>query len=119
MKAKANIHDTFKEIKQFYNKNNTPLIDQADVIVILNKGLIINYKHKDLYPWNISLTSEGKTKWYFEEWGEDTLAGLLFNLNRVYGAALQDYKRYFTILFNAWKCRFYLIRLMPNSVSGR
>lgn len=87
MKAKANIHDTFKEIKQFYNKNNTPLIDQADVIVILNKGLIINYKHKDLYPWNISLTSEGKTKWYFEEWGEDTLAGLLFNLNRVYGAA--------------------------------
>ncbi|MFL0495732.1 DUF6602 domain-containing protein [Priestia megaterium] len=108
MKAKASIQDTFEEIKQFYDKNDTPLVDQADVFVILNRGLIINYKHANLYPWNLELAPESKTKWYFEEWGEHTLAGLLFNLNRVYGAAptiIDNYLKYYlmpgNVSFNA------------------
>lgn len=87
MKTKKNIDDTLNEIKDYYNQNNTPLIEQLDVVIIHNQGVLVNYKYKELFPWgSLDFSDQQKAGWVFEEWGEDTLAGFIFHLNRVYPA---------------------------------
>ncbi|MFE1246064.1 DUF6602 domain-containing protein [Fictibacillus sp. NPDC058756] len=86
MKCKKNVLDTIKEIKEFYTENNTPINEQVDVIIIFNLGLLVNYKYKEQFCWNQEYSDEVKAGWFFEEWKEDTLAGFLFHLNRVYSA---------------------------------
>ncbi|WP_087972753.1 DUF6602 domain-containing protein [Oceanobacillus rekensis] len=90
MKAKNNFYDSLKEIVQYYLENNVRKNEQLDVIVIFNKGIIANYKYKDTYRWSINNhPDEVKEGWFYEEWGEDTLAGFLFHLNRVYPAEMR------------------------------
>ncbi|KZR58353.1 DUF6602 domain-containing protein [Pseudobacillus badius] len=88
MQAKKNIEDTINEIKSFYLQNSVPLANQLDIITILDKGIIVNYKYKEMYPWaSANLSDEQKAGWIFEEWEENTLAGFLFHLDRLYGAS--------------------------------
>ncbi|MEI2342158.1 hypothetical protein FA002_02215 [Priestia megaterium] len=87
MKAKADIDVTIQEIKSYYEENEVPISEQLDVVVIIDKGIIVNYKYKELYPWNADFTDEQKGGWFFEEWGANTLAGFLFHLDRVFGAS--------------------------------
>lgn len=87
LKAKKNIDDTIKEVKSYYTNNKTPVTEQFDIIVILNKGIIVNYKYKEEFCWNGNeFSDEQKAGWFYEEWGENTLAGLIFHLDRLYGA---------------------------------
>lgn len=100
MEAKANIADTINEIKQFYQEKEIPLVDQLDVIVILNRGLIVNYKYSDLYPWVSDFSDQQKKGWFFEEWGENSLAGFLYNLDRTFGATpdlAEPYLKYYLL----------------------
>ncbi|MDV7767413.1 hypothetical protein [Peribacillus sp. CSMR9] len=67
IKAKSNIDDTIREIKTYYEENDVPIFEQIDCIVVLNKGIIINYKYEELYPWISTYTDEQKAGWFFEE----------------------------------------------------
>lgn len=107
LETKKNIDDTINEIKTYYKENKIPIIDQLDVVVILNKGLIVNYKFADIYPWKSNYTNEQKAGWFFEEWGEASLAGFLFNLDRTYGASANitdSYLKYY-LLSESYKSR--------------
>jgi hypothetical protein len=84
MKSKNEISTTYKEIKAYYIDNSTPLIEQLDIVVINNRGLLINYKYKEEYPFVTKFSDEQKSGWFFEEWGLNTLAGFLYHLNRVH-----------------------------------
>ena len=86
LKAKANPMNTLKELKEFYERNQIPLEEQVDFIIINNVGIISNYKYEEI---GSSTANDGKTKvvtYIFEEWKELTLAALILKLNLVYHA---------------------------------
>ncbi|MFJ5621998.1 DUF6602 domain-containing protein [Peribacillus loiseleuriae] len=107
LEAKKDVKGTINEIKTFYAENQTAVIDQLDVVVILNKGLIVNYKYADLYPWKSNFTNEQKAGWLFEEWGENSLAGFLYNLDRSFGASANITESYL---------KYYLLSQLYNSI---
>jgi len=89
MKAKGNILETAEEVTDFYSNAGVSPLDQADAIVVEGVGIIANYPVKGLLTWEQKDTSEkaGRmfehdTGWFFEEWGDDALAGLLLKLSR-------------------------------------
>lgn len=84
MNAKKEISKTIEEIKKYYAEQNTPIENQIDGIVIQNRGIIMNYKHKDLIPWGIKSDEVLISGWIFEKWGEDTLAGFLSQINMTF-----------------------------------
>ncbi|MEK4718140.1 DUF6602 domain-containing protein [Priestia sp. FSL W8-0524] len=90
MKSKNNINDTIQEIKAYYEEHKVPIVDQIDALIINDKGILVNFKYQELYPFNTTrLTTEEQAGWFFEEWGADTLGGFLFHLDRVFGASSQ------------------------------
>lgn len=85
MKAKANILDTGREIIDFYKRNNTPIVEQADGIIVNNEGIFFNTKHDVDWCWS-NFEGEDKLGWKFEKWGSNTIAGMLFRINNSYPA---------------------------------
>jgi hypothetical protein len=88
MKAKGNILETAEEVTDFYSNAGIAPLDQADAIVVEGVGIIANYPIQGLITWEQADTSEkpaelfGRdTGWFFEEWGDNTLAGLLLKLS--------------------------------------
>jgi len=89
MKAKGNILETAEEVTDFYSNAGVSPLDQADAIVVEGVGIIANYPVKGLLPWKQEDTSEKAdtmferdTGWFFEEWGDNALAGFLLKLSR-------------------------------------
>ncbi|WP_342543317.1 DUF6602 domain-containing protein [Paenisporosarcina sp. FSL H8-0542] len=80
MKAKSDINKTIYEIHDYYVKNNTPLKEQFDFIVIHDKGILSNYKCPELNTIS-NKTVKNRTGWIFEPWEEYTLAKFIAYLN--------------------------------------
>lgn len=82
MDCKSKIEDTLDDVKSYYKQNNTPIQEQADVIVVLKKGILFNCKYDCQFRWNKAHLQLADYKgWYIEDWGENVLAGMLFHLN--------------------------------------
>lgn len=107
MNAKANIEDTFKDIKAFYSENLVPLEEQFDFIVINEVGIISNYKNTEVSIAFNKTTGEKLTGYFFEEWKDLTLGAFLLRLNSVYHASATVQKSILT---------YYLENIMPYSI---
>mgnify|MGYP000938163872 FL=1 len=83
MKAKADIQDTIKDIIDYYKSNSTPLIEQFDYIIINGQGIIVNHKFPKSNPRSSAEPTHG---FFYEEWGELTIAAFLLYINRGYSA---------------------------------
>ncbi|TLS49803.1 hypothetical protein FE782_22610 [Paenibacillus antri] len=79
LRAKSDVLSTGKDIIKYYKENNVSLEEQADMVAINNSGIFYNYKFKEHFVWNRSIPDDKKIGWYFEGWGQDTLAGVLFH----------------------------------------
>jgi hypothetical protein len=86
MKAKKNILDTATEILDFYKQEGVQRLDQADAIIVNGEGIIANYPVEGRFNWQ-AMNGPSTTGWFFENWRDDTLAGLLFKLTHAFSAA--------------------------------
>jgi uncharacterized protein DUF6602 len=88
MRAKGNILDTAHEVIQFYEDEEITPLNQADAIVVDRVGILANFPIEGLFTWSRKDGRENdqyidrNTGWFFEEWRDNTLAGLLFKLSR-------------------------------------
>jgi len=87
MRAKGNILETAEEVIKFYEDEGVAPLDLADTIVVDGVGILANFPIKGLFTWATKDGSEPgqwidrDTGWFFEEWGDNTLAGFLFKLS--------------------------------------
>jgi hypothetical protein len=88
LKSYKEITKVVDEIVGFYNKNNTPVSEQFDFIVINNFGILSNIKHPELSPAR-NEKNEKVVGYIFEEWMEMTLAAFLVKVNSTYPAEMQ------------------------------
>lgn len=81
---------TAKQANDWYKENNVPIDEQLDFIVVNGVGIIMHLKHSERAPWAISPPAE--PGWYFENWGELTLGGMLLALEHSYSsrASIQE-----------------------------
>jgi len=86
MKAKKNIRDTAAEVLAFYKRQGTERMDQADAIIVNGVGIIANFPVEGSFYWNVGGEDSNSIGWFFENRGEDALAGLLFKTNHSFAA---------------------------------
>ena len=89
MRCKSNPLATGTEILDFYAERNVDPVDQADFIAVNGVGLFTNIIHEQLNPWNMPETFPNRTGWFFEQWGEDSLAGFLWRLHGLAHAGMK------------------------------
>lgn len=75
-KANKDIEKTINNIIQYYKKENIPIEEQFDYIVINGRGIIANYKVEEQIPYEQKICG-----YYYEEWEELTLAAMLLYIN--------------------------------------
>jgi hypothetical protein len=80
------INKFLKTIIDYYHKNNIPLEEQIDGVVILDVGVLKNIKHKELNIYGAPQPIGQNSGWYFEKWGESTLLGMLINIEYSYSS---------------------------------
>ena len=83
MKAKADPMGTGREVLDYYRSNAVERLDQADVIVVNNVGVLVNIQTPQLFPWGIQLPDPAKVGWFFCSWKDSTLVRLLMHLHLV------------------------------------
>lgn len=82
MDCKQNIIDTAHDILEYYREVDTPVELQADAVVVKRKGILFNYKFQEQFVWKVSPSQfPNRIGWYFEDWGDNVLAGLLIYLH--------------------------------------
>jgi hypothetical protein len=69
-----------QKIKEYYKDNNTSIEDQIDGVVIINLGILKQIKHSELNVYGAPHPIGKNSGWYFEDWGESTLVGMLLNI---------------------------------------
>lgn len=87
IKAKEDIRTIIAEIREYYTDRQTPIEDQFYFIVINDRGIIANYKIKDISIAIDLTTNERLTGYFFEEWKENTIAAFIVRMNTIYHAA--------------------------------
>jgi uncharacterized protein DUF6602 len=85
-KAKKNIRDTAAEVLAFYERQGTERLDQADAIIVNGVGIIANFPIEGSLYWSVEDEDSNGIGWFIENWGEDTLAGLLFKINNSFAS---------------------------------
>ena len=75
--AVEKLHDV---IYEFYKENATDHMQQIDGVVILGVGILKNITVSELNVYGAEYPVGKNTGWYFENWGEATLLGMLLNL---------------------------------------
>jgi hypothetical protein len=70
----------WREVTAFYAANAVPLEEQLDAIFVNGVGVVKNIKYVELNMYGSESPVGGNTGWYFEEWGDATLIGLLLSL---------------------------------------
>jgi hypothetical protein len=88
MRCKTDPLETATEILDFYASRSTAPVDQADFVVVNGVGLFTNIIHEGLNTWDMS-GFPNKTGWFFEQWGEDALAGFLWRLHGLAHASMK------------------------------
>lgn len=90
MQCKAAPIETGFEILEYYETHGVAPLDQADFIVVNDVCVFSNFVDKSLNPWKVAeagyVNHQG---WFYEGWGQDSLAGFLIRLHRVAHAALK------------------------------
>lgn len=84
IKGKISLEATVSTICNWYKNNNVSLENQVDIIVINKKGILKNIKYQESFCYSLELPVEQRTGWFFEEWKEATLAGMLLNMELSY-----------------------------------
>lgn len=85
MKAKKSIQHTAAEVLDFYKQREIRRLDQADAIIVNGAGIIANFPVAGSFYWGVGDQSN-TVGWFLEDWGDDTLAGLLFKINQAFSA---------------------------------
>lgn len=88
MQCKAAPIETGFEILEFYATRAVDPIDQADFVVVNGVCVFSNFVDKSLNPWDVT-GFPNQTGWFYEGWGEDSLAGFLLALHRVAHAGIK------------------------------
>jgi hypothetical protein len=87
MRAKKNIQDTAAEVLAFYKERRIRPLDQVDAIIVNGVGIIANFPVEGSFYWQVGdKVPDNNIGWFFEDWREDTLAGLLFKINESFAA---------------------------------
>ena len=89
MRCKSNPLDTLNEIAAFYASRGTPPLQQADFIAVNGVGLFVNYLDASMYCWGNKDSTSKHTGWFFEKWGDDTLAGFIWRLQMLAHASIK------------------------------
>lgn len=90
MKCKAAPIETGFEILEFYESHGVEPLDQADFVVVNDVGVFSNFVDASLNTWRVAEAGFANHQgWFYEGWGQDTLAGLLLRLHRVAHAGLK------------------------------
>jgi hypothetical protein len=77
-----------------------------DAICVLGKGIINHVHYQERYPYGVTQGDDGvKVGWFFELWGDASLAGLLLKLELSYSSVLKMRK---SLLFD------YLIKISED-----
>jgi len=84
LKTKKNIEELVTVISTWYKEHDISKEDEIDGICIHKVGFLRNIKSKEefFYGWNIP--EEDKTGWFFEEWNDGSLIGLLTHMELVF-----------------------------------
>lgn len=69
-----------RALLSYYEEHQTPLEEQVDGIFINGVGTIKNVKHAELNFYGSTPPVGANTGWYFEEWGDAALFGVLLSL---------------------------------------
>jgi hypothetical protein len=87
MRAEKNIQDTAAEVLAFYKERRIRRPDQADAVIVNGVGIIANSPVEGSFYWRVGgEVSDNNIGWFFEYWGEDAPAGLLFKINHSFAA---------------------------------
>src|SRR5258708_16657887 len=89
MRCKADPVATCQEIVAFYGERGTPRLQQADFVAVNNVGIFINMLDPSMCPAWPGFENVEKTGWFFEQWGQDTLAGFLHQLHGLAHASIK------------------------------
>lgn len=89
MQCKSDPMETGREIVRFYSEKATPVLQQADFIVVNNVGIFTNFIDQSQYCWGNDVAPADKTGWFFEEWAENSLAGFIWRLQSVAHASIK------------------------------
>ncbi|MDQ0039501.1 DUF6602 domain-containing protein [Variovorax boronicumulans] len=90
MQCKAAPIETGFEIMEFYESRGVDPLDQADFIVVNDVCVFSNFVDGILNPWKVAEAGfKNNSGWFYEGWGEDSLAGFLLRLHRVAHAGLK------------------------------
>ena len=89
MRCKVDPMDTGREIARFYADRQTPALEQADLVAVNGVGIFMNFTDESQYCWNNATTQLTRTGWFFEQWAEDTLAGLIWRLQLLAHASIK------------------------------
>lgn len=84
-KIKKNLDDTLIDIVSWYRDNSVPVENQIDAIAIQDIGIVCNVKYPELFRYTWQLPEDQKSGWYFENWQDATLVGLLIQLQLSFG----------------------------------
>lgn len=79
IEAPKDIEKIIYNVIQYYKKNETPIEEQFDYIVINGRGIIANRKIEEIVP-----DKDKKCGYYYEEWDELTLAAMLMYINMAF-----------------------------------
>ena len=84
--AKVDIQSTVREIDSWYAANGVPAAEQVDAIGVLGSGVIWRSKYPQAFMYSglSHLRNEEKVGWFFESWGDATLAGVLLHMEFCY-----------------------------------
>lgn len=89
MRCKRNPIDTGNEIVRFYRERGTAPLQQADFIAVNNVGIFKNFVDASMCPPWPGFEKIEKIGWFFEQWGPDSLAGFLWNLQLLAHASVK------------------------------
>jgi hypothetical protein len=76
--------ELYDKITEYYRSNSTSKERQVDGIFILNAGVIRNIKHQERNWYGVPAPVGQNEGWYFEQWDEATLVGILLALEHSY-----------------------------------
>lgn len=90
MRCKADPLDTGREIAQYYRDHETAPLDQADFVVVNDVGIFSNWLDPAHFRWQGVGPQTDKTGWFFEGWGPDSLAGMLWHMHDLAFASIKQ-----------------------------
>lgn len=90
MRCKSDPIKTGREVLRFYSERKTPPTQQADFVAVNGVGIFMNFVDPSMNCWIKAPQPPEAGGWYFEQWEDDTLAGLVWRLQQVAHASIKQ-----------------------------